>query len=91
MVAFAFSVPLVQQLVYPYTETPPLDDIMSFVTSTTISWGIDPRVTSYELNELNYYYFFQDLFVTPFSPSLIFTLFPLRDVHFCMLLLPMLL
>ena len=36
VVAFAFGVPLVQQLVYPYDETLPLDDIMSLITSTTI-------------------------------------------------------
>ena len=36
VVASALSVPLVQQLVYPYNETPPLDDIMSLITSTTI-------------------------------------------------------
>ena len=57
MVAFAFSVPLVQQLVYPYTETPPLDDIIFFITGISISWGIDPHVTSHELTELNYLFF----------------------------------
>ena len=36
VVASAFGVPLVQQLVYPYDETLPLDDIMSLITSTTI-------------------------------------------------------
>ena len=37
IVASALGVPLVQQPVYPYTETLPLDDIMSFITGTTIS------------------------------------------------------
>ena len=54
VVASALSVPLVQQPVYPYSETHPLDDNMSYLTSTSISWGIDPRITSHELTELNY-------------------------------------
>ena len=36
IVAAALGVPLVQHLVYPYDESPPLDDIMSFITGTTI-------------------------------------------------------
>ena len=55
--ASAFGVPLVRQPVYPYTKTLPLDDIMSFITGTSISWGTDPHVTSYELTELNYLFF----------------------------------
>ena len=42
---------------YPYTETPPLDDIIFFITGISISWGIDPHVTSHELTELNYLFF----------------------------------
>ena len=42
---------------YPCTESPHLDDIISLFTSTTISWGTDPRVTSHELTELNYLLF----------------------------------
>ena len=57
IVASAFGVPLVQQLMYLYTKTPPLDDIMSFITGTSISWGTDHRVTSYELTKLNYFFF----------------------------------
>ena len=37
VVASALGVPLVQQLVYLYTESPPLDDIMSLIIDTTIS------------------------------------------------------
>ena len=37
VVASALSVLLVQQPMYPYTETPHLDDIMSLITSTSIS------------------------------------------------------
>ena len=57
VVASALGVPLVQQPVYPYTESLPLDDIMSLIIGTTISWDIDPRVTSHELTELNYFFF----------------------------------
>ena len=32
IVATTLGVPLVQQPVYPYTETPPFDDIMSYIT-----------------------------------------------------------
>ena len=57
VVASAFGVPLVQQPVYPYTETSPLNGIMSYITSTFIQWGTDPRVTSHKLTELNYLFF----------------------------------
>ena len=36
VVASALGVPLVQQPVYPYDKDPPLDEIMSHITSTTI-------------------------------------------------------
>ena len=36
IVAFAFEVPLVRQPIYPYSETPPFDDIMSYLTGTSI-------------------------------------------------------
>ena len=39
VVATAFGVPMVQHPVYPYDESPPLDDIMSFITGTSIQWG----------------------------------------------------
>jgi len=71
IVASALGVPLVKQPVYPYTETPPLDEIMSFITSTTISWGTDPRVTSHELTELNYL----------FSPISCHSIWPISHLH----------
>ena len=42
---------------YPYSETPSLDDIMSYLTSTSNSWSTDPRITSHELTKLNYLFF----------------------------------
>ena len=57
VVADALGVPLVQHPVYPYDESPPLDDIMSFITSTSIQWGSDPQITSAELTEIHYLFF----------------------------------
>ena len=57
VVAFTLGVPEVQHPVYPYDESPPLDDIMSFLTGTSIQWGIDPRITSHELTEIHYLFF----------------------------------
>ena len=57
LVATALGVPLVWQPLYLYTKTPPLNDIMSFIIGTFISWGIDHRVISHELTKLNYLFF----------------------------------
>ena len=57
VVAFTLGVPLVRQPVYPYPETLPLDDIMSYLTGISISWGTNLRVTSHKLTELNYLFF----------------------------------
>ena len=57
VVADALGVPLVQHPVYPYDESPPLDDIMSFITSISIQWGSDPRIISHELTEIHYLFF----------------------------------
>ena len=57
VVASTLGIPLVQQPLYPYTKTPHLEDIMSFITGTTISWGTNPRVTSHELTKLKYLFF----------------------------------
>ena len=57
VVIAALGVPLVQHPVYPYDESPPLDDIMSFITSTSIQWGSDPQITSHKLTETHYLFF----------------------------------
>ena len=54
IVATAIRVPLVQYPVYPYDESPHLDDIMSSITGTFIQWGSDPRITFHELTEIHY-------------------------------------
>ena len=57
VVASALGIPLVQQLVYPYSEVSPLDEIMSHITGTSIRWGSDPCITIHELTDLNYLFF----------------------------------
>ena len=42
VVADALGVPLVQHPVYLYDDSPSLDDIMSYITGTSIQWGSDP-------------------------------------------------
>ena len=57
VVADALGVPLVQHPVYPYDESLPLDDIMSYITGTSIRWGSDPQITSTELTETTHLFF----------------------------------
>ena len=57
VVASTLGVLLVQQPVYPYSEIPHLDGIMSLITGTSIRWGTDPYITSYKFIELNYLFF----------------------------------
>ena len=55
--ADALGVPVAMNPVYPYDESPPLDDIMSYITSSSIRWGSDPRITSAELTKTTYLFF----------------------------------
>ena len=57
VVADAFGVPVVQHLVYPYDESPPLDDILSYITRSSIQWSSDPRITTTKLSEIHYLFF----------------------------------
>ena len=57
VVADALGVPLVLHPVYPYDESPPLEDIMSYITGTSLWWGSDLRITSVELTETTYLFF----------------------------------
>ena len=57
VVADAFGVPVVQHPIYPYDESPPLDDIMSYITGSFIQWGSDSRITTAELTEIYYLFF----------------------------------
>ena len=55
--ADALRVLVVQHLVYPYDESLPLDEIMSYITGSSIQWGSDPRITTAELTEIHYLFF----------------------------------
>ena len=55
--ADALRVPVVQHPVYPYDEPPPLDDIMSYITGSSIQWGSDPWITTAELTKIHYLFF----------------------------------
>ena len=54
VVAEALGVPLVTDPVYPYDESPPIDEVMSHITESSIQWGSDSRITSSALTETAY-------------------------------------
>ena len=57
VVVEALGVPIVREPDYPYDESPPLDDVMSYIIGSFIQWGSDPWVTSAELSETAYLFF----------------------------------
>ena len=57
VVADALGVPVIREPVYLYEESPPLDDVMSYITWSSIQWGSGPRITSTELFETAYLFF----------------------------------
>ena len=50
----ALGVPVVTDPVYPYDESPPIDEVMSHITGSSIQWGSNPRITSSALTETAY-------------------------------------
>ena len=54
VVAEALGVPIVTDPGYPYDESPPIDEVMSHITGSSIQWGSDPRITSSTLSETAY-------------------------------------
>ena len=54
VVAETLGVSLVKQPNYPYEESPPIDDVMSYIIGSSILWGSDPLITSAELLETTY-------------------------------------
>ena len=42
---------------YPYDVSPPLDDIMSYLTGTSIQWRTNSHITFHELTEIHYLFF----------------------------------
>ena len=57
VVASALRVPMIRHPIYPYNESPLLDDIMSYLTRSSIQWGSNPQITSHELTEIHYLFF----------------------------------
>ena len=57
VVVSTLGIPKVQYPVYPYDESHPIDDIMSYLTGTSIQWGSNPQITSHELTEIHYLFF----------------------------------
>ena len=55
--ADALRVLVVREPDYPYEKSPPLDDVMSYITGSSIQWGSDPQITSAELIETAYLFF----------------------------------
>ena len=56
VVSEVLGVPLVHKPTYPYTESPPIDDVMSLLHGRSVTWGSKPRINSSEFIELNYLY-----------------------------------
>ena len=48
---------MVQHPIYPYDGSPPLDNIMSYITGSSIQWGSVPRITTAKLTEIHYLFF----------------------------------
>ena len=88
VVVDALGVLVVQHPVYSYDKSPPLDEIMSYITRSFIQWGFDPLITTAELAEIHYLSL--GLLVILFGLSLIYTPFLWSIVHFCRPLLLML-
>ena len=55
VVSEVLGVPLVRKPTYPYTESPPIDDVMSLLYGRSVTWGSKPRRNSSEFTELNYF------------------------------------
>ena len=56
VVSEALGVPLVRRPIYPYIDSPPIDDVMSLLCGRSVTWGSKPRINSCEFTELNYLY-----------------------------------
>ena len=65
------GVPLVCRLTFPYTESPPFDDVMSLLCGRSDSWGFEPIINSSELTEVNYLFFRIDCH----------NIFPISHIH----------
>ena len=52
--AEALGVPVVTDPIYPYDESPPIDEVMSHITGSSIQRGSDSRIMSSTLSETAY-------------------------------------
>ena len=52
--AETLGVPVVTNPIYPYDESPLIDEVMSHITGSSIQWGSDPQITSSALFETAY-------------------------------------
>ena len=50
----ALQVLVIREPIYPYTEAPPLDVVMSYIIGSSIQWGSDPRIMSSTLSKTAY-------------------------------------
>ena len=76
------TVLIVTDPVYPCDESPPIDEVMSHITRSSIQWGSNPWITSSALTETAY--LFLELLVIPCGPFLISTPSLWSDVCFYM-------
>ena len=53
----ALEISVVRESVHPYEEFPSLDNVMSYITGSSIQCGSDPRITSVKLSETAYLFF----------------------------------
>ena len=54
IVAEALGIPIVTDSIYPYDESPPIYEVMSHITGSSIQWGFDSWITSSALTETAY-------------------------------------
>ena len=54
VVVEALRVSVVREPIYPYTETLPLDVVISYITGSSIQWGSNSRITFSELSKTAY-------------------------------------
>ena len=70
-VSEALDVPCVCRPTYPYSERPPISDVMTLLCGRSVTWGSDLRINSSELTELNYIFF----------RIACYNIFPISHVH----------
>ena len=67
VVSYALNAPLVHRHTFPYTESPPVDDVMILICGISVTWGSDLRINSSEFTELNYFFRIACHYIFPIS------------------------